>query len=230
MGTGGSTAETYSVEFGYDYAHPDFTAGRATSVSVGYAGPKQSGWKLELSGTGGAVQDGHELETSGGVGVNLQGPANGSRKYDITDKDDIDYVLGRLANLDKIRQVNVGAQAAANLTFIPTTLQEEYGKFLAALQRLKARASRTPTHSPRGSRFPIGGEITVGPFKLGLSKSVKADAKVGRLRQRGQRRRRAQLGRREIRRVAVPAARTRPVGQRGADVAGPRELVRAAVL
>ena len=185
LGTGGSTAESYSVEFGYDYLRPDFTASRPTSVSIGYAGPKRSGWKLELSPGASGVRDGHEIEGTTGVGINMQGPPTGSRKYDITDKDDVDYVLGKLANLNKIQQTNVGQQAALNLTMVPTVLQEEYGKFLASLQRMKSVSFSESDAVAKGIEAPLGGEITVGPFKLGLGTAVKADAKVGRLLTRG---------------------------------------------
>ncbi len=166
-GLSGTTAELFKVDAEYDISNA--TSQLPSSISFTFAGPKASGWKAE----------------AGGVAVPLTGPPSGSRSYTLSRREDIERVVTRLATLDAINKSTViQLGASQQLFFEPTVLQQEYGRFLAALQRSVASYRNSESLS-KGIEFPIGLTIKGLVVKAGLSAGVKADAKIGYTREKG---------------------------------------------
>ncbi len=162
VGVAGTTAETFTVAFTYNWEDPSFLPPRPTSIGVTFAGPKTTGWKVT---------------TPGGTETNLQAPPSGSRLYTITKPDDVDRLTRKLANMKEIRDAWSGAGALSQLTFIPSKLQEEYADFLAQLPYIGGTFADSDALA-KGVSAPIGGTATILGARLGFRFGVKADALV----------------------------------------------------
>ena len=166
-GVSGTTAELFKVDAEYDISNA--SSQLPSSISFTFAGPKASGWKAE----------------AGGVALPLTGPASGARTYTLSRKDDIERVVTRLGTLGAMNASQVAnMQVGYSLLFQPTMLQQEYGRFLAALQRSVATYKSSESLS-KGIEFPIGLTIKGLVVKAGLSAGVKADAKIGYTKEKG---------------------------------------------
>lgn len=167
LGTGGSRAETYSLEFGYEFSETE-PGPAATTVKVTYAGPKRSGWKA----------------TFGGPAASLAGPATGKRSYTFSDVQDVMRLADTLTNVGEIRLAEAALNPLQRITFEPTLLQEEHRRFTKLLFQTSPTFSDGESLSS-GLAVPlaIGGKLF--GLKLGGGVTLKADVKLGYTRRKG---------------------------------------------
>ena len=117
------------------------------------------------------------------------GTPRGDRTFIFTDPYEVEMLAKRLANVDSIKKSWLIAELVANVAFAPTTLNKEYGKFLAALLETE------PTFVDRdqqGSaiKIPLGAKLGFEIMKvggeLGAKLTPEAEATVGYMSARGQ--------------------------------------------
>ncbi|HEX4915741.1 MAG TPA: hypothetical protein VFV51_17405, partial [Vicinamibacterales bacterium] len=160
-GITGTTVETYKVEFAYDLANLP-AAGRPSSISVSYTGPKTWGW----------------TKTAQGVETKQPRGASSSISYTIEDADAITAVIDALVNMKTIRDTNVQTQLAfLELQLVPTILNEEYSKFRSLLRKMNVSYSIDASEG-EGTEIPLGLKGKLLGFKLGAGLSIKSDQKL----------------------------------------------------
>ncbi len=170
MGVTGSstTADTHTVTFETDITKRP-AGDKPTAIEIAYEGKKGWGWKRD----------------NFGVEQNLGGGSSSGITYKFETESDIDKAVDKLATVKAIQDSNAQANLAIQeLPLVPTTLNEELGKFHGLL--FETRPSyEIKANKGEGFSVPIGITGKIAGFKLGFGAEIKSDSKVEWAKERG---------------------------------------------